>query len=760
MSGTNPVSPNSGSSSTGGGGGSAFGRMFRRYSQTNTKTDSQRSSREPTRERISDRDAFTAMTRNISSPSFDPSNLGSMRSPSANGSQQFPRSSSASSNLNDRSSAELAVGLQPTLPHVSESQSPPPQAASASDSMAEATASTPAATRPRNDVHRIRLVPHLEATRSLHFEPIERDMKEGSSPVKVGRFTDRQTSQQDANLTMAAASNQTSADVTIAPDLAPSSRGQPGARGGAIPLSGSNGGGGRIDSSRIAFKSKVVSRGHSELWCEPGGKFFIRDTKSSSGTFLNHIRLSAPNAESRPFAIKDGDVIQLGVDYQGGTEEIYRCVKMRVELNRGWQREANQFNVNALRQLRALQGSPLTPDENGKSSALLPTNRQGVSVTDCCICLFSVTVCQALFIAPCSHVFHYKCIRPLLNLHHPGFSCPLCRTFADLDADVEEDEAWQAALLQEAATAQSLADQGQAPFEIGTPAIELDAPMIAAVGATSPDANDPSRIGVDTNPSRLTSAFSRSASGGVATSPLLADLHASDLPLAAIGRGTAASSQRKMDWAGRTGTAVGITPDSIPEDQVVARQERADLVARLDHEVRALSVADGALDGGRRGSGPIAIGGSRAPRIDTDAVGPHHHDGENDWPSGARMDGFSPSADDNGTPLNSTFLSTLAEPPRTSSDVPARAQNHRIRAPVASADAPRQRYSTHLLHSSDGGDDVDTAEDELRSSDDATSKISNHAAAKGKATLLHAAAPRSTTTATTTSTATTPTGKI
>ena len=37
--------------------------------------------------------------------------------------------------------------------------------------------------------------------------------------------------------------------------------------------------------------------------------------------------------------------------------------------------------------------------------------------------------------------YHYKCIRPLLQLHHPGFSCPLCRTFADLEADVETDEA-------------------------------------------------------------------------------------------------------------------------------------------------------------------------------------------------------------------------------------------------------------------------------------------------------------------------------
>lgn len=51
--------------------------------------------------------------------------------------------------------------------------------------------------------------------------------------------------------------------------------------------------------------------------------------------------------------------------------------------------------------------------------------------------LFSVTIRQALFIAPCSHTFHYKCIRPLLESHHPAFSCPLCRTFADLEEDVE-----------------------------------------------------------------------------------------------------------------------------------------------------------------------------------------------------------------------------------------------------------------------------------------------------------------------------------
>ena len=49
-------------------------------------------------------------------------------------------------------------------------------------------------------------------------------------------------------------------------------------------------------------------------------KLYIRDTRSSSGTFLNHVRLSAPNQESKPFQLKDGDIVQLGVDYQGGYE--------------------------------------------------------------------------------------------------------------------------------------------------------------------------------------------------------------------------------------------------------------------------------------------------------------------------------------------------------------------------------------------------------------------------------------------------------
>jgi pSer/pThr/pTyr-binding forkhead associated (FHA) protein len=147
--------------------------------------------------------------------------------------------------------------------------------------------------------HRIRLVPHLDSRRSLRFDPITRDVVEGDPALRIGRFTERS----------------------------------------GMGISQAN----ALNSNKLAFKSKVVSRAHAEVWCEPGGKFFIKDTKSSSGTFLNHVRLSAANQDSRPFELKDGDTLQLGVDYQGGTEDIYKCVRIRVEIGREWQASANAF---------------------------------------------------------------------------------------------------------------------------------------------------------------------------------------------------------------------------------------------------------------------------------------------------------------------------------------------------------------------------------------------------------------------------------
>lgn len=56
------------------------------------------------------------------------------------------------------------------------------------------------------------------------------------------------------------------------------------------------------------FDSKVLSRQHAEVW-EEGGKIFIKDVKSSNGTFINSERLSAEGVESDPFELKTDDVV-------------------------------------------------------------------------------------------------------------------------------------------------------------------------------------------------------------------------------------------------------------------------------------------------------------------------------------------------------------------------------------------------------------------------------------------------------------------
>ncbi|KAF9275657.1 hypothetical protein BGZ68_010628, partial [Mortierella alpina] len=65
-------------------------------------------------------------------------------------------------------------------------------------------------------VPHIRIVPHLDAPRSLHFDVVDKDVPEGFV-LKIGRFTDKQ----------------------------------------ALP-------------NRVTFKSKVVSRGHAEIFTENG----------------------------------------------------------------------------------------------------------------------------------------------------------------------------------------------------------------------------------------------------------------------------------------------------------------------------------------------------------------------------------------------------------------------------------------------------------------------------------------------------------
>ena len=215
---------------------------------------------------------------------------------------------------------------------------------------AATTGDQPSITAARENMPSIRFCTYYDAraTRpSLSFTPMSRTLSSGREIIRVGRYSERDT---------APASGDRS------PSVAP-----------------------------VGFRSKVVSRRHCEFWCE-GGKWYIKDVKSSSGTFLNHVRLSPPATESRPFPINDGDIVQLGMDFRGGEETIFRSVKMRLELNRGWQSKPNNFKYVSVAWM-VMDGTDLysmTTHKNLRSLAAHSGEENSSQI--CSICLSWIAV--------------------------------------------------------------------------------------------------------------------------------------------------------------------------------------------------------------------------------------------------------------------------------------------------------------------------------------------------------------------------------
>ena len=81
------------------------------------------------------------------------------------------------------------------------------------------------------------------------------------------------------------------------------------------------------------FDSKVLSRAHAEVWADRSGKIFIRDIKSSNGTFVNGERLSLENRESEPHELREHDVLELGIDIvsEDQKEIVHHKVSAKVE---------------------------------------------------------------------------------------------------------------------------------------------------------------------------------------------------------------------------------------------------------------------------------------------------------------------------------------------------------------------------------------------------------------------------------------------
>ncbi|CUM65545.1 uncharacterized protein PRCAT00003191001 [Priceomyces carsonii] len=252
-------------------------------------------------------------------------------------------------------------------------------------------------TRPFNGMDKdgyfsVRLTPlidHSSSASGLYFAPVIRKVKQNSK-ISIGRYTEK---------------NKAAAHAP---------------QGSSAP---------------IVFKSKVVSRTHALFQCNEDGQWFLKDCRSSSGTFLNHIRLSQASQELTLMPLIDGDIIQLGMDYRGGTEEFYRCVKMRCEFNKSWQRKVNQFNLEIHKKLKNLQIS-----NDGLMNPLTGNAAAKDELSECAICLLKLEPCQALFISPCSHSWHYKCIRPIIIKSYPQFYCPNCRSMCDLETDIEDED--------------------------------------------------------------------------------------------------------------------------------------------------------------------------------------------------------------------------------------------------------------------------------------------------------------------------------
>lgn len=86
------------------------------------------------------------------------------------------------------------------------------------------------------------------------------------------------------------------------------------------------------EPNNAIFDCKVLSRNHALLW-EENSKYYIQDTKSSNGTFLNGTRLGKSNEDSAPYEIKSGDIIQFGVDVTENTKKVtHGCITVEIRL--------------------------------------------------------------------------------------------------------------------------------------------------------------------------------------------------------------------------------------------------------------------------------------------------------------------------------------------------------------------------------------------------------------------------------------------
>lgn len=175
------------------------------------------------------------------------------------------------------------------------------------------------------------------------------------------------------------------------------------------------------DYQPICFASNVISRIHGYLKVDSMGNWFIQDFKSASGTFLNHKRISANSEVSNDIYLKDGDIIQLGLTIENmgaGEDPMFRCVRMKVELNDSWKLNLKKLKITARDRMKNLM------------------NNNEI----CTICLYKCKPSQALFFAPCADCWHYNCIKKYMNENYRNFTCLNCRAIFDMEEDFSDSD--------------------------------------------------------------------------------------------------------------------------------------------------------------------------------------------------------------------------------------------------------------------------------------------------------------------------------
>ncbi|KFY51121.1 hypothetical protein V496_08922 [Pseudogymnoascus sp. VKM F-4515 (FW-2607)] len=124
------------------------------------------------------------------------------------------------------------------------------------------------------------------------------------------------------------------------------------------------------------FDSKVLSRQHAEIWADRNGKVWIRDIRSSNGTFVNGARLSPENRDSEPHELQTQDHLELGIDIVSEDQKtvVHHKVAAKVE-HAGFLGATNNVLDMNFGDLDPANGVLMLPSQNGMIRGR--TNSQG-----------------------------------------------------------------------------------------------------------------------------------------------------------------------------------------------------------------------------------------------------------------------------------------------------------------------------------------------------------------------------------------------